>query len=281
MSSHIPRKMFLIAEILDQIRIEHFSFCRAISFVAFIGSFAPSPAIAESIYVESTPCGEGPIEEVLIPGGIQRIYSPESDDESVSREFIEVEVRQFCIAVQELTVERYLDCLKLGPCKALRVSSKDIKLPINSLSYAEVQTFIKWYSDHNKLDYRLPSEAEWQAAAVPDYESPNSWLNEFLNSDDSVFTPFVERSDANQPNSLGVRNIIGNVSEFVADCFVKNIGQIPRDGTPAFDSECQFRLIKGGDTRSPAFALDPYFRFPVQSSFVSPRIGFRLVRSLD
>ncbi|MEO1406530.1 MAG: SUMF1/EgtB/PvdO family nonheme iron enzyme [Pseudomonadota bacterium] len=139
---------------------------------ASIGLFLANPTFAKAIDGESTPGGEGPLEEVLIPGGIQRIYSPELENQQSLRDLVEIEVRPFCMAVQELTIEEYLSCLRLGPCTVLRVSSEDTQLPINSLSYAEVQTFIEWYSDHHGLDYRLPSEAEWQSAVVPDYRNP-------------------------------------------------------------------------------------------------------------
>jgi len=95
---------------------------------------------------------------------------------------------------------------------------------------------------------------------------------------DGVHQPRSAPVGSYASNPWGVYDILGNVSEWVEDCYVDNYREAPTDGSAVITSDCTDRVLRGGNWRfSPqtARAADRSHLFPGVANYTT---GFRLVR---
>jgi formylglycine-generating enzyme required for sulfatase activity len=143
--------------------------------------------------------------------------------------------------------------------------------PVVCVNWNEVQEYLKWINRQlggsGKDRYRLPSEAEWEYAARGGTITARFWGNEaeqacdyanvadrtakktFPNwtihdcRDGFVYTSPVGRFTANQ---YGLRDMIGNVWEWVQDCYAEQYSASIRDGSAFETQDCGLRVVRGG-----------------------------------
>jgi formylglycine-generating enzyme len=140
--------------------------------------------------------------------------------------------------------------------------------PVVCVSWNDAQSYVAWLTGKTGKRYRLPSEAEWEYAARAGAAGPWLWgtkpeeacrhanvADEAARarldpdwiyrdcSDGMVFTAPVGRF---QPNAFGLFDVIGNVWEWVEDCFVSTYERAPVDGSARVTAGCEQRVIRGG-----------------------------------
>jgi formylglycine-generating enzyme len=144
-------------------------------------------------------------------------------------------------------------------------------LPIDSVSWNDVKRFLWMMSFFGHSHYRLASEAEWEYAAragtttsrywgdnVNDacaYENIvdrtlHTWLPEvyprFANCDDGGYRYQTAPVGSFRPNPWGLYDMLGNVFNWVEDCWVENyLPLIPTDGSPNESGPCNSRVLRG------------------------------------
>jgi len=141
--------------------------------------------------------------------------------------------------------------------------------------------------------YRLPSEAEWEAAARAGATTA-FWAGAIQNIDcfDPVLNGVVwycgtdgeaPHPVATQPASpLGLYDVCGNVAEWVQDCHHDHYDGAPVDGT-AWEADCtsDHRGTRGGGWYMMARACRSANRFADHPALRVNDTGFRLVRTLE
>lgn len=151
-------------------------------------------------------------------------------------------------------------------------ASSGANFPVEKVSYESVMEFIKKLNRLTGLNFRLPTEAEWEFAArggnqshgyrysgSADY-SDVAWHKG--NSDDSVHTVGTQ-----SPNELGLYDMSGNVWEWTSDKY--NASYIlPRDA-----SELVYR---GGGYNGDGSRTRVTIRSRRGPTFFSKNLGFRL-----
>jgi len=181
---------------------------------------------------------------------------------------------------------------------------KGDRRPVVSLSWNEAQTFIWLMNAFGQHHYRLPSEAEWEYAARAGTTTARYWGNraedgcDYENmadlslkkaSPESVVV--VANCDDHQivtapvgsfkPNPWGLYDILGNVAEWVEDCYAANYDSPPKDGTAVTTGDCTSRIVRGG-----FWYYNPrYLRVASRDVLSSPDyrshdIGFRVARAI-
>lgn len=111
--------------------------------------------------------------------------------------------------------------------------------PVESVSFRDVQTFIRKLNklEGNKV-YRLPTEFEWEFAARAGVEGDIPWkeTNEVAQLGTSATMPVGKK----KPNAWGLYDMLGNVWEWVNDCYNERIF-----ADPAPSMQCEEHVLKG------------------------------------
>ncbi len=115
------------------------------------------------------------------------------------------------------------------------------KRPAITMSHHAAETYCRWLSSVTGKKYRLPTEAEWEYAArggtkgpyffggsPSDYASDGLW-NKLFGPDTAVINTYVIYQENSpfrtqppsevEPNPFGLKNMLGNVSEFCLDYY--------------------------------------------------------------
>ena len=250
--------------------------------------------------------GTGPL-LVVIGTGRFRMGSVEgSPDERPVRTVVVAE--PFAIGVFETTREEY------GEYRAAKgwagavpeplypedtaPSESLLRLPMSRLSWEDGQDYVSWLSEETGHRYRLPTEAEWEyvarAGTTGDY---------YFGTDPALICAHGNVADRNYasrfrkpgtadctdggtqwvgvgsfpPNAFGVHDILGNVEEWVEDCWRDDYRNARHDQR-ARAGNCQTHVLRGGAWDStPHEATVSYRSFSNRGSGTR---GVRVVREL-
>lgn len=178
---------------------------------------------------------------------------------------------------------------------------KGDRRPVESVSWNEAQTFILLMNVFGRHHYRLPSEAEWEYAARAGTTTARYWgeraedgcayenmadLSLKKASPDSVVAncddgqPYTAPVGSYKPNRWGLYDILGNVAEWVEDCYVENYEETPKDGSAVATEDCAYRVVRGGSWSSSPRNLRAAYRDGLTPDYRNDDIGFRLARTV-
>jgi formylglycine-generating enzyme required for sulfatase activity len=237
-----------------------------------------------------------------IPAGC---FAMGSSDDEEGHETSEGPVHQVCLKSFEMgkfevTQAEWRRVMVLIPYPSY--FKGDERRPVDSVSWEGAQSFVWAMSHFGHHHYRLPTEAEWEYAARAGTTTPRYWgehvddgceyenladlslkkafpdfLTAYVNCDDHVVT--LAPVGSYKPNPFGLYDMLGNVSEWVQDCYTDNYRNAPKDGSAAVIPDCSKRVIRGGSAgnlprvdRAAARRADS----PLVISFI---IGFRIART--
>ena len=172
--------------------------------------------------------------------------------------------------------------------------------PVACVSWRDARAYTAWLSNLTGKTYRLPTEAEWEYAArggtstalsFPDGPEDACRYGNILDQsakdigfrfeplpcDDGVAFGTAPVGSY-RPNGFGLFDTVGNVWEWVLDCYHETYEGAPTDGSAfGVGSECGAVLDRGGGfstdfIRSANRSRAPSLDLPVYS------LGFRVVR---
>ncbi len=250
--------------------------------------------------------GTGPLLVVIGTGSFRMGSVEGSADERPVRTV--VVAKPFAIGVYETTREEYRQYRTAkGWVEAVSVplhpedappSGSLLRLPMSRLSWENGQDYTAWLSDETGYRYRLPTEAEWEyvarAGSTGDYYfgtdpaifcahgniADRSYASRYRKPDTADCTDGATRwlgVGSFPPNAFGVHDILGNVEEWVADCWRGNYRNAPSDQS-ARVGDCQTHVLRGGAwDSSPHEATASYRSFSNRGSGTR---GVRVVRDL-
>jgi len=180
-------------------------------------------------------------------------------------------------------------------------------LPVLHVNAHDVQAYIQWLGLETGKAYRLPSEAEyeyvaraggsgsyWWGEGSPSEPVENltgerdksssrrEWTTAFKRYGDGHWGPAPAGSLTSDTlvHPMGVHDIAGNVSEWMADCWHQNYVKAPTDGSAWVNRGCERRVVRGGYWASAPEQSRAAFRFPVKAQSYGPVVGFRVARDL-
>ncbi len=175
--------------------------------------------------------------------------------------------------------------------------------PVVHLSWVDANAYASWLAEKTGLRYRLPSEVEfeyvlraggtgaypWGEGAPPKVmgnvtgdgdrsRSKREWDKAFKRYRDGYWGPApVAQFSA---NAFGIHDLIGNVSEWVEDCWHENYLRAPEDAVAWVNRGCGKRVVRGSSWGSAPDQSRSAFRANAGEETRSARIGFRVVRDL-
>ncbi len=177
--------------------------------------------------------------------------------------------------------------------------------PAGCLSLDDVQSYAAWLSEKTGQRYRIPTDAEWEYVARAGTQTMQSWgdsfddickyanssdldraavhggLEEeptrfFLCHDGYVYTAPV---GSYPPNQFGLYDVIGNIWEWVEDCYFATYEGAPTDGS-AWLGDCDRLVVRGGGWFSRVWFVRPAGRSREYPDYRSMTLGLRVVREL-
>lgn len=252
--------------------------------LAILGVMPHAAAAAERLDREFQECPECPT-MVAIPAGKFLMGSPASEPgrfESEGPQHV-VSVRAFALSKVEVTTAEFLTFLQEtgyqpSPCDpilgltwrsggrgpAYPPGETDPPLePAVCLSWKDAHAYIAWLngkvrdlpSAHRSRDgpYRLPSEAEWEYAARAGTVTARWWGNAIgtgkanCNGCGSAWDgTLIAPVGSFGPNPFGLYDMLGNVWQWVEDCWNESYVGAPTDGTAWTSGACGNRVLRGG-----------------------------------
>ncbi|MBI1399964.1 SUMF1/EgtB/PvdO family nonheme iron enzyme [Hyphomonas sp.] len=219
---------------------------------------------------------------VSLPGGTFSMGSPatESGREPIEGPVHDVTVKPFAISKTEITAAQWAACLADGGCNGYRPPAGESDgLPATAISWRDATAYTKWLSAKEGRTYRLPTEAEWEYAARGGTSTAYWWGERF----DSMKAPRDRlREAASLPeNTFGLQGMLGNLREWVEDCYVNGYSDTPTDGSAVLSGDCGRRVVRGGSIKSGQAEHRAANRARISVTTRDRQIGFRVVREED
>jgi len=123
---------------------------------------------------------------------------------------------------------------------------QDDMCPVVCISWNDAQAFAAWLSEKEGLDYRLPTEAEWEYACRSGTKTRYYWGNDFRL--DCAWSGVNSRKRPRTvgqklPNSFGLYDMSGNVWEWCSDWFSRNY--LPSAEDPQGPTTGEQRVVRG------------------------------------
>lgn len=239
---------------------------------------------------------EIPIDLIKVEGGQFIMGKP--GNKSNAR-LHEVEVDGFFIAKYEVSQYLWKAVMKSNPSSFVGDS-----LPVENVSWEDVQIFLARLNKLSGKNYRLPTEAEWEFAArggrrnIDDNKySGNAIIDSvawyWRNSGDSIL---VGRWDnelmkANNcrirvsgqliPNSLGIYDMSGNVWEWCSDWYEEEYYFVSPRKNPKGPENGKTKVCRGGSYLSKASYCRNGARFSYPPESAYNYLGFRLAMDIE
>jgi formylglycine-generating enzyme required for sulfatase activity len=182
--------------------------------------------------------------------------------------------------------------------------------PVTCIGWHGADAYVKWLAKETGRKFRLPTEAEWEyahragsshryffgndetqvcrygnvadrsaeAALKRDYDGMESkeYVGVMPCDDKAGYASIVGMYE---PNGFGLHDTLGNVAEYVQDCYHENYVGAAADGSARQQAECEARVVRGGSWhwRAAHFAR----RSTTNPKVVGSMEGFRIAEDID
>lgn len=258
---------------------------------------------------------EPPENFVLIPGGTFEMGSPETESWRAEDETLHtVAVSDFYMSMYEVTQAEYAEVMGSNPSSflgdtlpvetlswldAIRYCNARSELEGFTPAYAIDGKTVTW--DRSADGYRLPTEAEWEYACRAGTTTPfntetsisaeeanyyghypyeieaNYFSQDNLDTKPGEYRQTTVEVDSFSPNTWGLYNMHGNVSEWVWDYYGAYNTEPQTDPTGAKTGT--LRVYRGGGWNDFAKNMRSAYRATLAEDKGSFNIGIRLVRN--
>ena len=176
-------------------------------------------------------------------------------------------------------------------------------LPVVHVSWNDAAEYARWISKQTGVNYRLPSEAEfeyalragsatmyWWGDSVPldlvtnttgqgdISDTRRRWNTGFEGYKDGYWGPAPVATF--KANPFGLYDMGGNISEWANDCWHGSYTRAPAGPEAWINPGCSRRVIRGGSWSSSQEQMRSAFRLAASPDARGALVGFRLVRDL-
>ena len=168
--------------------------------------------------------------------------------------------------------------------------------PVVCVSWNDANAYAQWLTRHTGQKYRLPTQSEWEYAARAGTAEIFPWagnacrfenlgdralkrkygLLSTLGCDDRAM--YLAPAGSYRATGWGLHDMVGNVREWVQDCWTDDYTNLPTDGTPMLAESCSRRVIRGASWGSDPRWIDVTARTGSPPAARNVWTGFRVVR---
>ena len=158
-------------------------------------------------------------------------------------------------------------------------------LPVETVSWNDVQKFIAKLNEKTGQNYRLPTESEWEYAARAGSSTAFSFGDDPAQLDQYAWYSDNSGKKAHPvgekvPNKFGLYDMHGNVWEWVQDCYAPTYVAAPADGSAVPERPGCERVIRDGSGVDFPKSLRAAERYKNNPDYSNGNLGFRLALTL-
>ncbi len=271
-----------------------------IAAVAVASTLVASSALAAEPGETFRHCADCP-EMVVVPPGDFVMGSPADEPGRSAMEDPRHRARihtPLAIARYEVSFAEWDACVADAGCDGYRPDDGGLgrgARPVVNVSWNDAYTYTAWLSAKTGSRYRLLSETEWEYAARGGTAGPRYWDGGACDRANVADACDGHAGSAPvgsyAPNPFGLHDMIGNVSEWVQDCWFTGYEGLSADGLPRSQSrggnpieptahlshgDCSKRGHRGGAWNSAPDAARSASRAGEARTWRSDSIGFRV-----
>ena len=158
--------------------------------------------------------------------------------------------------------------------------------PVVSVSWDDATSYCKWLNEKTKMNYRLPTEAEWEKAARGEDGRVYSWGNDFdpkkANTSEAKIgdTSDVGNFSPQGDSLYGCADMIGNVWEWCNDWFdEQEYKKRTEFKDPRGSEKGSTRVLRGGSFNDNHRGARCAYRDWYDPNSTNGSIGFRVASS--
>lgn len=244
---------------------------------------APTPTISEQIaaqmvFVEG---GTFTMGQTVVAQTETRAASDREDDDLPRTDELpahEVTVSDFYISKYEITQELWTAVMGDNPSYF-----EGENLPVESMTWNDIQQFLAKLNALTGENYRLPTEAEWEYAARGGKKSQGYRYSGGDNIDDVAW--YGENSPemicpvgGKKPNELGLYDMSGNAFEWVFDWYGAYTATAKVN--PKGPSSGTYHVLRGGSWKHSSNGCRVSFRTRIPTYHLN-KCGFRIVKGIS
>ncbi len=254
-------------------------------------------------------CPECP-EMVVVPAGSFMMGSPSSeegrDDDEGPQHRVTIPA-PFAVGKYEVTFAEWDACVAAGGCNGYRPDDQGWgrgRRPVINVSWDDAKAYVRWLSRKTGERYRLLSEAEWEYAARAGTRTSRYWGDDVgaqcdhANGYDRTAKAEFDYDWEPEPapcrdgsihaarvgsygeNGFGLSDMLGNVWEWVEDCWHDSYAGAPTAGSAwVSGGDCEKRVLRGGSWLNP-WVLRSAGRNEASTEVRGDLVGFRVSRTL-
>src|SRR5512142_2941261 len=173
---------------------------------------------------------------------------------------------------------------KLPPCRF-----KGDELPVERVSWEDVQRFCQKLARKTDRPYRLPSETEWEYACRAGTTSPFSFgetitiavvryngMHTFRDEAPGQYPHVTSKGGTFPPNAFGLYDMHGNLWEWCADNWLDDYSSSPRDNNSYQNKDSRYRVARGGSWHEPPALCRSATRLKVLQTDADEVMGLRV-----
>lgn len=219
---------------------------------------------------------------LLVEGGSFIMGSNSDTAKRSEKPAHEVSVDSFYISKYEVT-QSLFDSV-MGGSNSFFV---DENTPVNNISWQQAVYFIERLNELTGDNYRLPTEAEWEFAAIGGNQSKGYTYSGSNSIDDVAWYSGSAKKGAQpvglkKPNELGLYDMTGNVGEFVIDKFDERFYLVSPKHNPNnaehSDINLTHKTTRGGSFDYDADESENFRRDFASQSILMSDLGLRLAK---
>jgi formylglycine-generating enzyme required for sulfatase activity len=234
-------------------------------------------------------------EMIVVPAGRFLMGLPAGQGEEHEHPQHEVMIaRPFAVGKFAVTFNEWDACVAAGGCRHL----SDLgwgrgRHPVIDVSWDDAQDYVRWLCGVTGKPYRLLSEAEFEYAARAGSGTAYPWGDDILlegrpmanwrKTNGGNWSAMHQAAPVGSfpANAFGLYDMVGNVWQWMEDCWNESYEGAPTDGSPWINDDRYRRVLRGGSCGSGPKVLRSASRRWGGPGYWLADTGFRVCRTLN